>query len=217
MADEARGSSRWMALLGLVLVMGPVLAGMNTFGERHFGLTALQSRDAFWWPMLAWTLIVVVAIERRGLGSIGLKRPTWWTLAFGVLGAVAVFATEPLVGLIEAHFHLVSQGATAGASIISATPFWYRLVLTMRAALVEEVVFRGYAIERIGDLTGSRALGAVLSVVAFAYGHLAFWGWAPLIGVSFAGAVLAGLYLWRRDLAANMIAHFIVDAVGLLG
>jgi membrane protease YdiL (CAAX protease family) len=28
------------------------------------------------------------------------------------------------------------------------------------------------------------------------------------------GAILAGFYLWRRDLVANMIGHFLVDFVG---
>ena len=32
----------------------------------------------------------------------------------------------------------------------------------------------------------------------------------------FGGIVLTGLYLWRRDLAANMIAHLLTDAVGFL-
>jgi len=27
------------------------------------------------------------------------------------------------------------------------------------------------------------------------------------------GAILSGFYLWRRDLVANMIAHFLVDFI----
>jgi hypothetical protein len=32
----------------------------------------------------------------------------------------------------------------------------------------------------------------------------------------FGGAILTGLYLLRRDLGSNMIAHFLTDGVGFL-
>jgi len=45
---------------------------------------------------------------------------------------------------------------------------------------------------------------------------LAYWGWAHLIVAAFGGAVLTVLYLYRRDLACNMVAHLITDGVGFL-
>jgi membrane protease YdiL (CAAX protease family) len=36
-----------------------------------------------------------------------------------------------------------------------------------------------------------------------------------LIGVAVAGLVLTILYLWQRDLVANIIAHFLVDVVSV--
>ena len=42
---------------------------------------------------------------------------------------------------------------------------------------------------------------------------LALVGPALLAGVG--GAVATALYLWRRDLLANMIGHAIADTVGL--
>ena len=42
------------------------------------------------------------------------------------------------------------------------------------------------------------------------YGH---WtgGWANILIALALGAILAGFYLWRRDLVANMLGHFLVD------
>ena len=37
-----------------------------------------------------------------------------------------------------------------------------------------------------------------------------------LIAVGGGGFVFALLYIWRKDLPSNMIAHFLADAVGLL-
>ncbi|MGA7674939.1 MAG: CPBP family intramembrane glutamic endopeptidase [Rhizomicrobium sp.] len=180
-------------------------------------MSALASRDVFWWPLLFLTLIYVKIVERKPLSSIGLNRPTWKTIIFGVGTAVlALLVIFPLTGLAMAHLHLNSQAGSAIAQQIAGTPYWYRLLLVLRAAVVEEIVFRGYAIERIEELTGSRTLAALISLAVFTVAHLAYWGWMPLIGVSVAGLVLTVLYLWRRDLAANMIAHFVIDAAPLL-
>ena len=201
--------------IGLALTLGLVLIHANQWGERYFGLTPLQSRDAFWWPVLFATLIYVVAVERRPLSSIGLRRPTGWTLLFGVAFALVLFALDPLSDLLIRVLHLQQQGGSAEHAIV-VMPYWYKVLLVTRAALAEEVVFRGYAIERIEELTGSRTLAVAVSVAAFTAAHAAYWGWASLLGVAIAGLALALFYLWRRDLVACMIAHFIVDAVGLL-
>jgi uncharacterized protein len=76
--------------------------------------------------------------------------------------------------------------------------------------------YRGFAIERLTELAHLRWLAAALSLAAFTYAHIGFWGWTHLIVAAFGGLTLTALYLWRRDLASNMIAHFFTDAVGFL-
>ncbi len=88
--------------------------------------------------------------------------------------------------------------------------------MVLRAAVVEEILFRGYLIEKVRQLTGSWALAVIVSIAAFTYAHLAFWGAVHLIPVAMAGTVFALLYVWRRDLPSNMLAHFITDAAGFL-
>jgi membrane protease YdiL (CAAX protease family) len=55
-----------------------------------------------------------------------------------------------------------------------------------------------------------------VSLATFTYAHLSYWGWSHLIVAGFGGLVLTGLYLWRRDLVSNMVAHFLTDAIGFL-
>lgn len=205
-----------LILIGLFLTVGLVLLRANEFGEHFMHLDRMASRDLFWWPLLLATLFYVVAIERRPLSSIGLVRPGWTTLLFGVVGAVLVFAIEPVLVIGLHALHLNPNAGAATAQKLNALPYWYKLTLVTRAAIVEEVIFRGYAIARLEELSGSRTLAVLLSTAAFAAAHLAFWGWVPLIGVSAAGLILALLFVWRRDLGANMIAHFIIDGVALL-
>jgi hypothetical protein len=87
---------------------------------------------------------------------------------------------------------------------------------SVRAAVHEELFYRGFAIERLAEITGLLWLAGLISVVAFTYAHLSYWGWAHLIVAGYGGLVLTVMYLWRRDLASNMIAHFLTDAVGFL-
>lgn len=210
------GGRRMVILIGLVLTLGLVLVHANEFGERFLHLTALQSRDLFWWLLLFVTLLYVVLVERRSLKLIGFRRPTWKTLVFGIGAAIVLFASEPLIAVAMVHFHLNPQAGSGAAHTLTSQPYWYKMLLVTRAALAEEVVFRGYAIERLEELTGSKTVAVLVSTVVFVLAHLAYWGWAPLIGVSAAGLLLALLYVWRRDLIANMIAHFVIDAVSIL-
>jgi membrane protease YdiL (CAAX protease family) len=56
----------------------------------------------------------------------------------------------------------------------------------------------------------------VASCTVFAIDHIGFWGWHHIFIAGSAGAMLTILYLWRRNLWANMVAHFIVDAAAFL-
>jgi membrane protease YdiL (CAAX protease family) len=46
--------------------------------------------------------------------------------------------------------------------------------------------------------------------------HLSSWGVAQLIVAGYGGLLLTILYLWRRNLWANMLAHWLADAAGFL-
>jgi membrane protease YdiL (CAAX protease family) len=82
------------------------------------------------------------------------------------------------------------------------------MVLAVAAGAVEEILYRGYAIEKLAAMTGHRWVGAVIATIVFALVHIPTWGWAfALTADLLAGAVLAIAYLWRRDLVANILAH----------
>jgi membrane protease YdiL (CAAX protease family) len=86
----------------------------------------------------------------------------------------------------------------------------------LRAAVFEEIYYRGFMIERLAEITRLRWLAALISLTSFTFAHVSGWGWAHLMVAAFGGAILTGLYLLRRDLASNMVAHFLTDGVGFL-
>jgi membrane protease YdiL (CAAX protease family) len=166
----------------------------------------------------ALTLILVLHVlfvEGRPISSVGLVRPTWKTAAFGVAGALAMVAGIALIYIVV--FPALGLSANEPAmSAVKSMPFWFRVLLIVRAAVFEEIYYRGFMIERLAELTHLRWIGALISLVAFTFAHLSGWGWAHLLVAGFGGAVLTGLYLLRRELVANMMAHFLTDAVGFL-
>ncbi|MGA9852803.1 MAG: CPBP family intramembrane glutamic endopeptidase [Gammaproteobacteria bacterium] len=99
---------------------------------------------------------------------------------------------------------------------ISSIPYWLNILIVVRAAVSEEILFRGYAIGRLEGLTGSRAVAAVVSCAVFTYDHVGYWGWHRVFIAGFAGILLTLLYLWRRNLWVYMLAHFIVDGAVFL-
>lgn len=179
------------------------------------GLMADEVREAIFWMLSLILLAYVTGVERRPLRSIGLVRPSWRSLFWGVAGGVLMLAggvlfftvLVPALGLPEKQDALQQ---------LTDQPLWFRLLIVARAATFEELTYRGFTIERLSELTGQRWLAALLSLAIFTFAHLSYWGWTHLIFVAYAASILTGLYLWRRDLSACMIAHFLTDLVGLL-
>jgi uncharacterized protein len=182
---------------------------------RGTSFTATLGREASYWLVTAFILVYVRFIERRPLASIGLRMPTWKSLVWGALAAfVAIAGMAGIYLVLFPMLHLSENGA-AMASIAHLAP-WLNALIIARAAVFEEIFYRGFTIERITELTHLRWLAAVVSLATFTYAHLSYWGWSHLIVAGFGGIVLTSLYLWRRDLVSNMIAHFLTDYIGFL-
>jgi membrane protease YdiL (CAAX protease family) len=100
---------------------------------------------------------------------------------------------------------------------LAALPITLRVALVCTAGLCEEFLYRGFAIEEIGRLSGSRWLGAGISLLAFTLAHGGLYGWTSALLIPFAiGTALTLLYMWRRNLPVCMLMHAGTDAWGLI-
>ena len=208
-------SRQLQIFVGLVLSLGVALLPLGSWGKSYSGLGSLLGGEVLWWIAVAVVLLYVVLVERKPLSSIGLRRPSAMTLLIGaVTGVLMVIGVVTIFFVVFPMLHLT--GNKAQMQSILSTPLWYRVLLVTRAAVAEEVLFRGYPIERIREWTGNRWIAALISVVAFTYAHLSSWGAPQLLVAGFGGILLTALYLWRRNLWANMLAHWIADGAGFL-
>ncbi|HEY1879990.1 MAG TPA: type II CAAX endopeptidase family protein [Caulobacteraceae bacterium] len=204
-----------LTLIGLFIGMALPSLGIGHWFAPGHDLGSMAIREVIFWSISAALVFLVVRFEKLPLASLGFRRPTIWTLVWGVVFGLLITALFIFCGLVVLPWlHL--KGNAAAARPLMTAPLWFRFLLVLRAAVTEEILYRAYPIERIEALSRSRWLAAGVSVVGFTLAHLNYWGPVQLIFVAPAGVLLAALYLWRRDIVCNMIAHFITDGIGLL-
>ena len=203
-----------LSVVGILFFLTIPGLPLSRWENEFAGVNHLIGYEAIWWSIIALLFLYGRVIEDRPLSSIGFRRLRLWDLPIGIgagvitlLGFAGIyFRVFPALHLSESH--QVNQ--------LLATPLWWRCISVVRAAVGEEVLFRGYAIERGQELTKSMAAVSVLSWFVFTIEHVGTWGWPHLILAGFGGLVLTLLYVWRRNLWTNILMHFIVDGVAVL-
>ena len=164
-------------------------------------------REAGMW-LVGLVLILIIKVgEGLPLSSIGLTATHLFrSILWGLLLTVICFAAAALYVAIT-HF---TGGKNADA--LNKLPVWLVTMTVVRAGVIEELCYRGYAIERLQSLGLPRGAAATIPVLIFGFGH---WtgGWGNIGLALLLGAILTLFYLWRRDLLSNMIGHTLVDFI----
>jgi membrane protease YdiL (CAAX protease family) len=108
------------------------------------------------------------------------------------------------------------SGFEKGVTKLRELPIWSLALAIALGGAAEEILYRGYAVERIRALTGSLWLAGAIPVILFASAHLPMWGRGPALTTLISGAIFTRFYLWQRDLTACIFAHVITDFTGIL-
>lgn len=113
--------------------------------------------------LVAIVLWLVSAKEKLPFASIGIRTDRIWrSLGWGVLLAVACLAAA--IACLAAHNALgIKYGSESG--IARSLPLVLRTVI--RAGIAEEVLYRGFALERLQSLTGSKWIAAGITLLLF--------------------------------------------------
>ena len=202
----------------------PILAGLAvawggpafrlTPIERRLGLTKVSEELALW-LLLAIVTAIVVFWEKKPLASMGIRPFSWRSVGWGVLlAAVTIYVTIPAL-----TWALRAAGIPAfeeGMAKILVLPLWLRAIAAPTAGVVEDALFIGYAFTRMELLTRSTWLAGTISVAVFSFLHFPHWGLGPALAYLIAVGIAVAFFAWRRDLLANIIAHVIVDGMGLV-
>jgi len=175
-------------------------------------------------PILFVLALVSFRVREGNWRAMGVARPEAWKRVLLIaVGAAALrlvlgqFVVEPLAARVWPPM-VAPSGSESIAGNWRVTLEWLALVWTF-AAVGEEVGYRGYLLTRAAQaLGGARAAwwaAVVLSAVLFGYGH-SYKGPAGIADSAVAGLVLGTVYLMaRRNLWACVIAHGLIDTVGV--
>jgi membrane protease YdiL (CAAX protease family) len=193
----------FIALFGILIIRAAVY-----LFYPPYSFPAAIWRESLNWICAIALLLIIRFGERLPFRSVGIGRATI-KLSLG-WGAIIAVVCLVLAGVIVALTHY--NGGESGAAL-AKLPLWLVTVIVLRAGVLEELFYRGYAIERLEALGLNRFWAGTIPLLIFGIAH---WtgGWANIVIALVLGAVLTLFYIWRRDLVANMIGHFAVDFIG---
>jgi len=170
---------------------------------------------ALQWTVALAVLGVVVGVEDRPLASVGVRRPAWRDLAY-LVGTAAVVLAVFVVG--PTVLATVGLPVADGVSSLESTPgIGVALVGAVTTGVVEEVLYRGYPLERLLEYTDSAVVAGTLTVVVFTLAHLVTWPIGNVVLVATVSVVLTVVYLRRRTLFPVVGAHAGIWALAVLG
>jgi membrane protease YdiL (CAAX protease family) len=206
-------TSRWLIAIELVLVALIFLADARhliPFSKTPFLL------------LLGWISLRVRGIRWR---DVGLARYRNWrmTLLLGLAAGVALeafqlFISQPfLVRVLGKQPDLEAFRSVTGHPLTLLA--WIALVWPL-AAFGEEMVYRGYLMNRVADLMNRTPAAWIVSLiavhVAFGFAH-AYQGITGILDEGLAGLLLGVIYLRSgRNLAVPIIAHGIQDTIDFI-
>ncbi len=205
-------SQRWLSLTELA-VGSAIVIGHNVYHVVPnevpilfvLGLISTRLRDGSWIAM-------------------GLRWPASWrrTILFAIAAAaIRILAGSLLIDPVTARFWPAAKAPSGTENMtgnLTQALGWLLLVWTF-AAFGEEISYRGYLLRRAADIGGrSNAaywIGAVVVAVLFGYGHY-YKGPAGIVDSGMAGLVLAAAYILSgRNLWVCILAHGLIDTVGV--
>jgi membrane protease YdiL (CAAX protease family) len=198
--------------LAVSLFGAPILLVMvKLIGENPLGLGL---RLALW--LLASVVCGIAALASEPwIHLMGLRAPGWQTVLGAAAAALAVLSAWPLLQYFQRRVGGVSTTQNVAFQNIAVLPVSYRIFLVATAAVTEEILYRGFAIGIGGVLIGNPWVAAVLSIVIFTTTHFR-WGLSHLLSVLWAALALTGLFVVTGDLVACIVAHAVMDTVGLI-
>ena len=209
----SRRQSKWLAAVELLLVAA-IYAG-----RQHHILKVSATPYLF---LLGWLSMWVRGVSWK---QVGFTRYRSWTttlllgIATGVgLEAFDLFGKQPLLARImgkppDLSGFLAVRG-NLGYAVFAIALIW------ILAAYGEELVYRGYMMNRVAEVAGGTPGAWVVSLLVisalFGFSHYA-QGLTGIMEEGSDGLILGLMYLgFRRNLAVPIVAHGVCDTIDIL-
>lgn len=187
-----------------LIVASGLLAGMGRMNRVVLGSLVTVG-------LAAGVVLVVVLWEKKPLTELGIQKQTKRTIIFALCASIVIVVAGSLISLLLIKVLGMPTPALLTDQILKF-PVWFSVWLVISSSVAEEVLFRGFAIERLGRLTGNIWWGGLITLIWFTALHLPLGLTYSLVIVMPSSALLTLLYIWRRDLVTTAIVHFVFNA-----
>ena len=166
------------------------------------------------WVIVVILLSVVFFWEKSSLESLGIKKFNCKDLIWGfialIVGFIIFFISDVFVNSLD----FVSQSSERVHFL--SIPFIIRIFMVFSTGITEEIIFRGYLIERTNIITNSLIFSSIISIIVFTIFHIPFWGIIGALQVGFWAIPITILYVRLRNLPICIVIHIIYDAIILI-
>ncbi len=207
-------------LLIFLLLGYPLLSILfNLFGTGE--TVEIESRmSQVYIPTFAIHLIILggiwIGMKKSGGGftelGLGKKDITGSNLLSGIIFFVGAFALMIIIKSSIARSGYLPEKDFAYVLPVTLDEKLFWVMLSVSAALFEEICFRGFIISRLKILSGNYLIGALAGSLAFSLGHL-YQGIAGVILTFIYGMLFAGLFIARKSVFPCIVAHFLQDVI----
>ena len=224
--DTQHRASPWAKVLPFVAAvvfsvsfpLGPVLDLLGWVALRC-SLISIKTYPIFCAStgMLISTLIlfgIVRLWEREHWSSVGFRRPSLSDPFLGVGTALVKYALPPVTVAVGGHLDLPGPLQRITPTVPWGANWFLSFIV---ADVIFEQTSQAYVFERVLGFTQSRMLAAIFTVVLSIAMHIQGSGWSEAFAKCPPLLLLTLLYLWRRNIAVCLLAHFLMDTLlGLL-
>lgn len=169
--------------------------------------------------LAGWAALVVFLIDRSGqpYSRYGLGRPKW---AIDLtLGFVLMMIPFQMSGIVYSFTDVIfgSHGASNWHEFSPRSPqtAWECVLIGLEmfaVGFVEELVWRGYLMTRIEEVSGSPWKAILLTSVLFGFNHL-YQGPAGVIFTTIDGLMYATVFAYTRRLWPVALGHGLLDLI----
>ncbi|GAB5350120.1 CPBP family intramembrane glutamic endopeptidase [Alteriqipengyuania sp. 357] len=206
-----------VALAYFLATIPPILI----FGETNAGFLG----------SIVASMVAALLVARLWLGADGCVRQAWSirpplnmvrTLGLGALGTGAIIALFGIGAVVIDAIGLPPIDVSLVLDYVTQSPLsfalWVVLVAWFAAGFGEELLYRGFLIDRLMRLRGMRGRkwpAAIIQAALFGLPHL-YQGWGGVLVTAAIGLFLAWLrFANRGNLWACILAHAAVDTIML--
>jgi len=170
------------------------------------------------WLFVGLIICFILLGERNKLSTLNIKKLDAGSFSLGMaLGGFSMIYIVIHKVLIASYLDFGSTSVIQNndAGISSVGPefiFVFGVFNVITAGIAEEIIYRGYATERLAMLKANKVVVFIVPLIAFVFMHYRK-GYEHMIAVLVVGALFQLFYLKYRNLTITIVGHLLIDSL----